>query len=251
MPKKSTRPRRDETLKLRRQRQIIDATIEAIYRRGIGDVRLADVARAAGVSYGVVSFYFKSKDALLLATMNHVAEEYSTALREAAAAPAASPMERLLAVLEVNFDARTSEPRKTAVWVAIWGQSQVVPAFRKRCCELQDDYVRVTEPICRAIVRAGGHSSIKPREVANILCILMSGLDVEMHLRGRRYAVAAARRTCHALLAGIFPREFEAAIAAGARTGSSRTSQRVRAAATAAERPKSLRKAISIGRTPP
>ena len=208
--KKSAKPQKDDSLKGRRRRQIVDATIDTIYRRGIGDVRLADVARAAGVSYGVVSFYFKSKDALLLATMNHVAEEYAAALHAAAEAPAATPMERQLAVLEVNFDARFAEPRKTAVWVAIWGQSQASPAFRKRCCELQDDYVRVTEPICRAIVETGGYRDIDPREVAKLLCIIMSGLDVEMHLRGRRYAVAAARRTCHALLAGLFPREYAA-----------------------------------------
>jgi TetR/AcrR family transcriptional repressor of bet genes len=202
---------KDEDLKLRRRRQIIDATIEAIYRRGIADLRLADVARAAKVSYGVVSFYFKSKDALLLATMNDVALEYATALHQAAEAPAATPMARLLAVLDVNFDARIAEPRKTAVWVAIWGQSQVSPAFRKRCCELQDDYVRLTEPICRAIVKSGGHTTVDAREIARVLCVMMSGFDVEIHLRGKGYTVSNAKRTCRALLAGIFPREFAAA----------------------------------------
>jgi TetR/AcrR family transcriptional repressor of bet genes len=202
---------KDEDLTLRRRRQIIDATIEAIYRRGIADLRLADVARAAGVSYGVVSFYFKSKDALLLATMNDVAAEYAMALHQAAEAPAATPMARLLSVLDVNFDARIAEPRKTAVWVAIWGQSQVSPAFRKRCCELQDDYVSLTEPICRAIVKSGDYAAVDPREIARVLCVMMSGFDVEMHLRGRGYSVPAAKRTCHALLAGIFPREFAAA----------------------------------------
>ena len=203
----------DETLKNKRRRQIIDATIAAIYRRGIGDTRLADVARAAGVSYGVVSFYFKSKDALLMATMNHVALEYATALQYAAEMPARTPMERLLAVASVNFDARIAEPQKTAVWVAIWAQCQVAPAFRKRCCELQDDYVRVTEPLCREIISSGGYKTMDAREIAQSLCVLMSGLDVEMHLRGRHYSVEDARRTVHALLAGIFPREFAAAIA--------------------------------------
>lgn len=202
---------RDENLAVRRRRQIIDATIEAIHRRGIADLRLADVARAAGVSYGVVSFYFKSKDSLLLATMNDVAEEYAVAIRQAAEASAASPMEQLLAVLDVNFDARLAEPRKTSVWVAIWGQSQVSPAVRRRCCELQDDYVAVAAPICRAIVRQGGYKSVDPQEIARALCILMSGFDVEQHLRGRRYSIPAARKTCHALLASIFPRDYAAA----------------------------------------
>jgi hypothetical protein len=92
----------------------------------------------------------------------------------------------------------------------------VAPAFRKRCCELQDDYVRVTEPLCREIISTGGYKTMDAREIAQSLCVLMSGLDVEMHLRGRRYSVEDARRTVHALLAGIFPREFAAAIGSAA-----------------------------------
>ena len=231
---------KDEDLTLRRRRQIIDATIEAIYRRGIADLRLADVARAAGVSYGVVSFYFKSKDALLLATMNDVAAEYATALHQAADAPASSPMERLLSVLDVNFDARIAEPRKTAVWVAIWGQSQMSPAFRKRCCELQDDYVSLTEPICRAIVKAGGHAAVDPREIARVLCVLMSGFDVEMHLRGRGYTISNAKGTCHALLAGMFPREFAAASSAGRPARKASTTRRATAARSSASRSRAV-----------
>ncbi|MDZ4738084.1 MAG: TetR/AcrR family transcriptional regulator [Rhodospirillaceae bacterium] len=233
---------KDDTLKVKRRRQIIDATIEAIYRRGIGDTRLADVARAAGVSYGVVSFYFKSKDALLMATMNHVAHEYATALRAAAEIPGQSPMERLLAVASVNFDARVAEPQKTAVWVAIWAQCQVAPAFRKRCCELQDDYVRVTEPLCREIIAAGGYKTMDASEIAKTLCVLMSGLDVEMHLRGRRYSVEDARRTVHALLSGIFPKEFAAAVD---------TAQPPRRKATAARQGNAVRRRAALAGKPP
>jgi hypothetical protein len=63
----------------------------------------------------------------------------------------------------------------------------------------------------------------------------MSGLDVEMHLRGRRYSVEDARRTVHALLAGIFPREFAAAIAAAAPKALRKVSPR----SVAANRPQS------------
>ncbi|MGE0119866.1 MAG: TetR family transcriptional regulator C-terminal domain-containing protein [Dongiaceae bacterium] len=204
-------PARDESLKDRRRRQIIDATIDAIYRRGIGETRLADVARAAGVSYGVVSFYFRSKDALLLETMNHVAHEYEAALRAAVARPAESAMARLLTVVDVNFTRRVAEPRKTAVWVAAWAHGTVAPTVRRRGCELQEDYVRLTEPICRQLVTEGGYRSVDPREIAAALCALMSGFDVEMHLRRRGYSAATARRTCHALLAALFPREYAAA----------------------------------------
>lgn len=225
---------RDESRKDRRRRQIIDATIDAIYRRGIADTRLADVARAAGVSYGVVSFYFRSKDALLLETMNHVAREYEDALRAAVARPAESAMARLLTVVDVNFIRRVAEPRKTAVWIAAWAHGTVAPTVRRRGCELQEDYVRLTEPICRQLVTEGGYRSVDPPEIAAALCALMSGFDVEMHLRRRGYSVATARRTCHALLAALFPREYAAATK---RNGSSRPAARRDPATAATKEP--------------
>ncbi|MEE9301466.1 MAG: TetR family transcriptional regulator, partial [Alphaproteobacteria bacterium] len=52
-----------------RRRQLTQATITVIARRGFARTTLADVAKEARVSYGVVSFYFGSKEELLLATL--------------------------------------------------------------------------------------------------------------------------------------------------------------------------------------
>jgi len=201
------KPNRD-ALKDRRRRQIIDATIAAIYRRGIGDARVADIARAAGVSYGIVSFYFKSKDALILATMNHVAREFSEALRNAVGDMSRSPMQRLIGAGEVSFAGSASAPAKAAVWIALWAQSHVVPSFRKRCCELQDEFVDVTEPLIREIVEEGKYETVDPRDAARTLCILLSGIDIERHLRNRSYSATQARRTYHSMLAMLFPTAY-------------------------------------------
>ena len=56
----------------RRRGQLIQATIESIARHGLSGTTMARVAQAAGLSTGIVNFYFQTKDALLLATLEHV-----------------------------------------------------------------------------------------------------------------------------------------------------------------------------------
>lgn len=55
--------------KLARRQQLLDAAREVLARRGYHDTTMADVARAAGLSYGVAYWYFASKDELVHALM--------------------------------------------------------------------------------------------------------------------------------------------------------------------------------------
>ena len=71
------------TVRPDRRRQLIDATVGVIYRDGLSRLTLAKVAAAAGLSTGIVNFYFKSKEQLLLDTLNVLALEYETAVNKA------------------------------------------------------------------------------------------------------------------------------------------------------------------------
>jgi TetR/AcrR family transcriptional regulator, fatty acid metabolism regulator protein len=73
------------TVQEERRRQILEAAVRAFARRGYHGCRVSDVAREAGVAYGLVYHYYGSKEALLdaifrqtwgamLATINAVEE---------------------------------------------------------------------------------------------------------------------------------------------------------------------------------
>ena len=70
-------------VRLVRRRQLIVATVSVIYRDGLSRLTLAKVAATAGLSAGIVNFYFKSKEQLLLDTLNALALEYETAVSKA------------------------------------------------------------------------------------------------------------------------------------------------------------------------
>jgi TetR/AcrR family transcriptional regulator, fatty acid metabolism regulator protein len=48
-----------------RRRQILDAAVRVFARQGFHACRVSDIAREAGVAYGLVYHYFDSKDQVL------------------------------------------------------------------------------------------------------------------------------------------------------------------------------------------
>lgn len=113
-----------------RRRQLIEATIEAITEVGFNAATIAEIARRAGVSTGLVSFYFGDKDGLLEATLRHLARELSrrvaARLRDATSARA-----RVQAVIDTNLGASQFERRIGTVWLAFWGQVPHSPRFAR------------------------------------------------------------------------------------------------------------------------
>ena len=59
-----------------RRRALVDATMTAIAEQGFSNLTLAHIAGLAGLTAGIVNFYFSSKEALLLETVKTVAEEF-------------------------------------------------------------------------------------------------------------------------------------------------------------------------------
>src|SRR5262249_24645575 len=91
---------------------------------------IAEIARRANVSTGLVAFYFGDKDGLLEATLRHLARELSRGaavrLRDAS-----TPRERVQAIIDANLGASQFDRRIATVWLAFWGQVPHSPRFAR------------------------------------------------------------------------------------------------------------------------
>jgi betaine-aldehyde dehydrogenase len=114
-------PRRRESEDVRR-RQLIEATIDSLAEVGFNASTLAQIARRAGVSPGLVAHYFGDKDGLLEATLRFLA---SRVARGTAAKLnlARTPRQRVLAVVEANLAPEEFDQHTGSVWLAFWGQA--------------------------------------------------------------------------------------------------------------------------------
>ena len=125
-----------------RRRQLIDATLEAINEVGMHDATIAQIARRAGVSTGIISHYFKDKNGLLEATMRDITGQLRDAvLNRLHALPHGSAEQRLQAIVGGNFDETQISGAAMKAWLAFWASSMHQPMlYRLQQAGFTDNY---------------------------------------------------------------------------------------------------------------
>ena len=136
----ATRPAttvRDEGEEARRI-QLVEVTIDSLAEVGYVGTTLAEIARRAGVSPGLVAHYFGDKDGLLEAAFRRLARTIAVRMHSVLAL-AHTPRERVQAVIDTNLAPEEFDKRTGTAWLAFWGQvlhvrglKRVQTAYQKR-----------------------------------------------------------------------------------------------------------------------
>ncbi|HCW98835.1 MULTISPECIES: transcriptional regulator BetI [Pantoea] len=172
-----------------RRRQLIDATLETINEVGINDATIAQIARRAGVSTGIISHYFKDKNGLLEAAMRDVTRQ----LRDAVASrlkplAGASTEARLCAIVEGNFDESQLHKAAMKAWLDFWSSSMHQPQLNR--------LERVSSSRLFSSLAAEFRREL-PREAARTaaygLAALIDGLWLRAALGGKPFDLQLAR----------------------------------------------------------
>lgn len=85
--------------KAARRAQLVSAAAEVFATQGVSATSVADIVRAAGVAQGTFYLYFASKDDIILAVVEDVADQLMAGFAQAVQAPDRSPVERLRSVI--------------------------------------------------------------------------------------------------------------------------------------------------------
>ena len=141
-----------------RRRQLIDATLDAINEVGMHDATIAQIARRAGVSTGIISHYFKDKNGLLEATMRDITSQLRDAvLNRLHALPDGSASQRLQAIVGGNFDETQISSAAMKAWLAFWADALSVTAGQQPSPAVEPG-VRIPP---RAAARAGAGGRLR------------------------------------------------------------------------------------------
>lgn len=201
------RERKDNAEK--RRRQILDATLRSIVEHGMTRTTLATVASEAGLSQGVAVFYFDSKAELLTAALRDVYERYEANWMAALAAAGPDPADRLLAVVEADFDETVCNPDALAVWFAFWGELKATGRYGAIAAEFDGRRADAVRSICRAIVD-GATTEVADR-LAEWLDTLSDGYWVKLHLF-QDFTRDEAREAMRSFVTRIMPRVSDGAV---------------------------------------
>jgi len=158
-----------------RRQQLIEATIDSLAKRGYSDTTLADVADGAGLSRGIVNFHFESKENLLVATLQYMAEEYGDHWASALERAGPGLAGRLWAIVHADFDRKICTKRKLAAWCAFWGEAKSRPTYQALCGARDVKYQDTVIQLCAGLKAEGGYA-YEPEPMALSLCAMLEGL---------------------------------------------------------------------------
>ena len=194
-----------------RRQQLIDATIVVLARKGYSALTVADVAKTAGLSVGIINFHFESKEKLLASCLTHLAEEYYRNWQAALAVPGASVAEKLQLIVLGDFNDKIFTPDKLAAWIAFWGETQGRPIYVEICSDYDEHRARTVGSLCEKLIKDGGYK-LAPATVMRALESLGDGLwlGVAAGNSQAKFTISAsqARQALQAMLVSFFPKHF-------------------------------------------
>ncbi|MBL0371664.1 TetR family transcriptional regulator C-terminal domain-containing protein [Rhizobium sp. KVB221] len=201
-PDKKSRKASKET----RQQQLIEATIDSLAKRGYSDTTLANVADGAKLSRGIVNFHFESKEKLLVATLQYMADEYASHWNAALAKAQPSAAGRMWALVNADFDRKICTKRKLAAWCAFWGEAKSRPTYQALCGATDLNYQNAFVDLCAELKAEGGYD-YAPEPMALGICSMLEGLWFRLMMNDgltREKALVAAIE----YVAAVFPRHL-------------------------------------------
>ena len=160
-----------------RRKTILRAAVEVFARKGYHGCRIADVAREAGVAYGLVYHYFKNKEELLQLVFETGWGGFMARIRDAAEASA--PLEqKIRRIAQVAFEAYRIDPRGVRVLVLEFARSPSTGEANRRTA-----FAEVLGVITRMFERARTRGELRAG-LEPALCAAMLFGSVEMSLTG-------------------------------------------------------------------
>lgn len=190
-----------------RRHQLIEATIDTLARKGFAQLTLADVAKTAGLSVGIVNFHFETKEKLLVETLKSLAEDYRSNWQHAlqGAGPAAS--QKLRSLMAADFNESVCTPRTLAAWCAFWAEAQSRPTYQEHCATNDAAYSAAILRLCREMIAEGGYGH-DPERTARALDALLEGLWLDLMTMEVPYTREEAVQTIETCLHAFFPQHF-------------------------------------------
>jgi AcrR family transcriptional regulator len=181
-----------------RHQEILDAAARVITERGLAETRISDVADAAGVSPGLILYYFDSKDRLLAEALTFANDDFFVRMsREIRRLPTAK--EQLRRVIDLSVPGYLPEDSKIdewALWIEVWVRALRDPQMAKDREILDQRWRQSIADIIRAGQAAGEFPARDADEIALRLGSLIDGLAIQVIMNDSQVSSERMHRAC-------------------------------------------------------
>jgi AcrR family transcriptional regulator len=183
--------------------RILQAACDLIAERGIAGARIAQIAKAAGVSTALVHYHFRTRETLLSETLDY-AFDVAAAVRLRAAGENdsdGSASRRLADVVEQSLPTTDPGRREWQLWAELWLGAARDPGLRPIAAQM---YVRYRTWIAAAIaegIATGEFAAVDPGDTADLAMALIDGLGLRVLLGDPSMPLEKARERIGEILA--------------------------------------------------
>jgi len=200
----------------RQRLRLINACISALHIHGPSRTTVEKVVAIAGMSPGIVRFYFASKASMLVASLEYLAAEFEERVLLPVASQRADPVRALSTLVDLYLDPDIASPRKVSVWYSFWGEASSRQEYYDICGMKDQRFAELVRELVGALISQIHAEQLDTDGVAlgliGVLEILWQDFAFQTETSIDR---AAARRRCYAYLRSVFPQQFGVAGPAG------------------------------------
>lgn len=140
-------------VKDKRKAQLITATLDSIAKRGLQETTITHISKGAGMSRGIINFYFTSKEAMLQETLRTLVDEYDAHWQEALAPEKnLKGQARLTALATAHFSKKLCQAKRLNIMSAFWGHAATHTAYRD---VLRKSDMALEQALCESWKQAG------------------------------------------------------------------------------------------------
>ncbi len=195
-----------------RQRQrLIDACISALHVYGPSNTTVEKVVAIARMSPGIVRFYFDSKAAMLVASLEYLAAEFEDLLLVPVGAMRGEPVAALERLVDLYLGPEIASARKVSVWYSFWGEASSRQEYFDICGQRDARFESLVRELIGRLIEGSRAAHLDADAIA-------LGLIGVLEMLWQSYAFqtestidrAAARRRARAYLSSVFPTLFPA-----------------------------------------
>ncbi len=183
------------SVEVERKEEILSAACEVVSEVGFKSLRVADVAKRAGMSTGSVHYYFDTKRDLM-----HAAFEWnfkrSIERRRDLLESGEAPARRLRSFIESYLPRDATTVAAWRVWAELWVEALHDPDLQELNEQVYGEWRRTVAAIIRDGQAQGQFRDGDAVQLANGLVGMIDGLSLQVLMNSRAMTVERMREVC-------------------------------------------------------
>ncbi len=190
-----------------RRGEIVRATVRCLARDGYSGLTMKRVAREAGVSQGILHYYFADKRTILVAALETVTADLDRRVAAAQSRGGRDARARLSALIGACLRMSVEERAFWVVFVEFWGEMMHDRRLREINAALYGRMRQLIGAVVAQGIRSGAFRRTDVLRAAAVILGLVDGVSLQLTFDPAAFGVAEATRFCGEAVTRYLARE--------------------------------------------